>query len=166
VTETPRVERATPADAAALAALAAESLPEPWSEAGFAAELAAPAARCWLLRGPAGVPLGYLAAHRVLDELQIHSLAVAPGERRRGLGRALVEHALAAEPGVRVAHLEVRCNDASAQAFYAALGFGPVGRRAGFYPGGIDAVSMSRAIHAAPPAPPRVTPCVELVKPE
>lgn len=145
-----RVERAAPTDAVALAALAAESLPEPWSEAGFAAELAAPAARVWLVRGPAGAPAGYLAAHRVLDELQIHSLAVARRERRRGFGRALVEHALAAEPGLRAAHLEVRSNDASAQAFYAALGFRPVGRRPRFYPGGTDALSMTRAIPGSP----------------
>jgi [ribosomal protein S18]-alanine N-acetyltransferase len=141
----PRVERAAPADAAALAALAAE-LPTPWSEAGFAGEIAAPAARIWLIRGPAGAPVGYLAAHRVLDELQVHSLAVAPRERRRGLGRALVEHALAAEPGLRAAHLEVRCNDASAQAFYAASGFRPVGRRPRFYAGGIDALTMTRTV--------------------
>jgi ribosomal protein S18 acetylase RimI-like enzyme len=145
-----RVERAAPADAAALARLAAESLPEPWTAAGFAAELAAPAARVWLIRGPAGGPAGYLAAHRVLDELQIHSLAVAVPARRRGLGRALVEHALAAEPGLRAAHLEVRSNDASAQAFYAALGFRPVGRRPRFYPGGVDATSMSRSLGRPP----------------
>jgi ribosomal protein S18 acetylase RimI-like enzyme len=149
VSSAARVERAGPADAAALAALAAASLPEPWSEAGFAAELGAPAARVWLVRGPAGGPVGYLAAHRVLDELQVHSLAVAEAERRRGLGRALVEHALA-EPGLRVAHLEVRCNDASAQAFYAALGFRPVGRRPRFYPGGVDALTLARPMTAAP----------------
>jgi ribosomal-protein-alanine N-acetyltransferase len=154
----PRVERAAPADAAPLAALAAESLSEPWSEAAFASELRLPAARVWLIRGPAGAPAGYLAAHRVLDELQIHSLAVAPAVRRRGLGRALLERALA-EPGLRLAHLEVRCNDASAQAFYAALGFGRVGRRPGFYPGGIDALSLRRVVvaraEAPPPGPPR-----------
>ena len=145
-----RIERAVPADAPALAALAAESLPEPWSVAGFAGELATPAARVWLVRGPAGAPAAYLAAHRVLDELQVHSLAVARAQRRRGLGRALVEHALVAEPGLRAAHLEVRCNDASALAFYAVLGFRPVGRRPGFYAGGVDAVSMSRFVAASP----------------
>jgi ribosomal protein S18 acetylase RimI-like enzyme len=149
VSSAARVERAAPADAAALAALAAASLPEPWSEAGFAAELAAPTARVWLVRGPAGAPLGYVAAHRVLDELQVHSLAVALAERRRGLGRALLERALG-EPGLRVAHLEVRCNDASAQAFYAALGFEPVGRRPGFYPGGVDALAMARTMPVFP----------------
>ena len=145
----PAVERASPGDAAALARLAREALPEPWSEAGFAAELAAPPARVWVVRGPAGAPLAYLAAQRILDELHVVSLAVRAPSRRRGLGRALLEHALAAEPALAAAHLEVRANDADAQAFYRRLGFVPVGRRPGFYPGGIDAVLMTRSVTPA-----------------
>ena len=60
----------------------------------------------------------------------------------------LVEHALADGSGARVAHLEVRSNDAGARAFYARLGFEPVGRRQGFYARGIDAISMSRVLRA------------------
>jgi ribosomal protein S18 acetylase RimI-like enzyme len=146
-----RVGRASASDAAALARLAAASLPEPWSEAGFAEEIQVPDARVWLVRDPAGAPIAYLVAHRVLDEIQILSLAVAAGQRRRGLGRALVEHALAEELALATAHLEVRSNDAGAQAFYASLRFRPVGRRIGFYPGGIDAISMSRDLQADPP---------------
>ncbi len=143
------VERATPSDAAALAGLAASVLPEPWSEAGFAQEISAPSSRVWIVRGPAGAPVAYLVAHRVLDELQVLSLAVAAPQRRRGLGRALVEHALAAEGTVAAAHLEVRSNDAGAQAFYQRLRFEAVGRRPGFYPGGIDAISMTRSVKSA-----------------
>jgi ribosomal-protein-alanine N-acetyltransferase len=143
---TARIERALPGDAAALAALAATALPEAWSEAGFAAEIGRAGVRVWLARGPAGDVLGYLAAERVLDDLQVHSLAVAKGQRRRGTGRALLERALASEPGLRVAHLEVRSNDAAAQAFYARSGFRPVGRRRGFYPGRVDALLLARAV--------------------
>lgn len=143
------VERATPSDAAALAELAAAALPEPWSEAGFAQEISAPSSCVWIVRGPAGAPIAYFAAHRVLDELQVLSLAVATPHRRRGLGRALVEHALAAEGTATAAHLEVRGNDAGAQAFYQRLRFVAVGRRPGFYPGGIDAISMTRPVRSA-----------------
>ena len=140
-----RVERASAADAAALARLAAASLPsEAWSAGGFAEEIQSPVSRVWLVRDPAGEPIAYLAAQRVLDELQLLSLAVAVPHRRHGLGRALVEHALASEVALASAHLEVRCNDAGAQAFYRSLCFRPSGRRAAFYPGGIDAISMSR----------------------
>jgi ribosomal-protein-alanine N-acetyltransferase len=139
-----RVEPAGPADAKALAALAAAALPEPWSEAGFAEEIGLPEARVWVARGPAGEAVGYLVAHRVLDELQVLSLAVAEDRRRRGAGRALLERALAGEPGLRVVHLEVRSNDAVAQAFYERLGFRRVGLRRGFYPGGVDALLLAR----------------------
>jgi ribosomal-protein-alanine N-acetyltransferase len=144
--EPPSIERAGPGDAPALAAIAAEALPEPWSEAGFAEEITLPEARVWLARGSKGHALGYLVAHRVLDELQILSLAVASGQRRRGTGRALLERALASEPSLRVVHLEVRSNDAAAQAFYDRVGFRPVGLRRGFYPDAADAVLLARTV--------------------
>jgi ribosomal protein S18 acetylase RimI-like enzyme len=148
------IERARATDARALSRLAAACLPEPWSEAGFAEEIAAEGARVWLVRGPAGEPIAYLAARRVLDEIQVLSLAVAAHERRRGLGRALVEHALAEEGALAAAHLEVRGDDAGAQAFYRSLQFRPTGRRIGFYRGGIDAISMSRDLLRYPPGCP------------
>jgi ribosomal-protein-alanine N-acetyltransferase len=149
-----RVEPAAATDAPALAALAAAALPEAWSEAGFAEEIGLPEARVWVARGPAGEAVGYLVARRVLDELQILSLAVAEGRRRQGTGRALLERALASEPGLRVAHLEVRSNDAAAQAFYERLGFRRVGLRRDFYPGRVDAVLMARPSSGpAGPAP-------------
>jgi ribosomal-protein-alanine N-acetyltransferase len=106
----------------------------------------------WVARGAAGEPVGYLVAHRVLDELQILSLAVAEGRRRRGAGRALLERALASEPRLRVAHLEVRSNDAAAQAFYHRAGFRPVGVRRGFYPDGVDALLLARPAPDTPAA--------------
>jgi ribosomal-protein-alanine N-acetyltransferase len=150
--EPPLVARAGPGDAAALAAIAAEALPEPWSEAGFAEEIGLPEARVWVARDRAGHAVGYLVAHRVLDELQVLSLAVAEGRRRRGAGRALLESALTSEPGLRVAHLEVRSNDAAAQAFYQRVGFRRVGLRRGFYPGGIDALLLARPAPSTAPS--------------
>jgi ribosomal-protein-alanine N-acetyltransferase len=140
------VERAQAADAPALAVLAAAALSDAWSEQGFADELANRAARAWLVRQPQQGPVGYLVAHHVLDEIQVVSLVVAEGFRRRGIGRALLEHALAHGGSARVVHLEVRSNDAGAQAFYAELGFAAVGRSPAFYTGGIDAIRMSREL--------------------
>jgi ribosomal-protein-alanine N-acetyltransferase len=136
-------------DAAAFARAAAEALPEPWTEAGFRAQLARPETRAWrACQGSALV--GFLVAHRVLDELQVLSLAVAESFRRQGTGRALLERALRSEPGVREVHLEVRSNDAAAQAFYRHAGFAEVGRRPGFYAGGVDAVLMRRVLAQEP----------------
>ncbi|MEN8160877.1 MAG: GNAT family N-acetyltransferase [Myxococcota bacterium] len=146
VTEAPALlRRARAEDASPLASLAAAALPEPWCEAGFRAQLARPEARVWLARAGAE-PVGFLAAHRVLDELQILALAVAAPARRRGTGRGLLERALASEPDAREVHLEVRSNDAAAQVFYARQGFLPVGRRPAFYPDGVDAVLMRRTL--------------------
>jgi ribosomal-protein-alanine N-acetyltransferase len=138
------IRRAVAGDAAALAALAAAALPEPWSEAGFAEEIGRAEARVWLARDAAGELVGYLAAHRVLDELQLLSLAVAADRRRGGTGRALVERAVASEPGLCAVHLEVRSNDAAAHAFYARVGFRAVGVRRGFYRDGGDAWLLTR----------------------
>jgi ribosomal-protein-alanine N-acetyltransferase len=74
------------------------------------------------------------------------SVNVAAGFRRQGIGRRLVEHALEQERGAVSAHLEVRSNDAGAQAFYARLRFRAVGRRPGFYPGGVDALTLARVL--------------------
>ena len=141
-----RVEAATAQDAVALARLAEAALPEAWSERGFAEEIEAATARVWVARGPGGEPVGYLVAHAVCEEIQVLSLAVAAGFRRQGIGRRLVEHALEQEPGAAIAHLEVRSNDVGAQAFYARLRFRAIGRRPGFYPGGVDAISLSRVL--------------------
>lgn len=140
----PWIEAATARDAAALARLSAEALPEAWSEHGFAQEIEAPIARVWVARGGNGEPIGYLVAHALAGEIQLLSLAVDSRYRRRGIGGMLLEHALAREPGAAVAHLEVRSNDAGAQAFYARQGFRVVGLRPGFYPGGVAAITMSR----------------------
>ena len=142
----PQVEAATAQDAPDLARLAAAALPEAWSERGFAEEIEAPQARVWVARGPAGSPIAYLVAHAVSEEIQVLSLAVDAGYRRRGIGRSLVEHALAQEPAAAIAHLEVRSNDTGAQAFYARLRFRAIGRRPGFYPGGVDAISLARVL--------------------
>ena len=78
---------------------------------------------------------GYVVAVEAADEGEILNLAVAPGGRRQGMGRALVERVVAvlAERGVRQVFLEVRESNGNARALYAARGFREVGRRAGYY---------------------------------
>jgi ribosomal-protein-alanine N-acetyltransferase len=138
------VVRAGAADAARLAGLSARAFEEPWSERTFAAELARADARVWLAREE-GHAAGFLSARRVLDEVHLLALAVEPARRRRGLGRALLGALLAGESGLREVQLEVREGNATARAFYAALGFVAVGRRPRYYRSGEDAVLMSRA---------------------
>jgi ribosomal-protein-alanine N-acetyltransferase len=78
---------------------------------------------------------GYVVALDAADEGEILNLAVAPGGRRHGLGRALVEAILGelTDRDVRHVYLEVRESNAPARTLYAAHGFREVGRRQQYY---------------------------------
>jgi ribosomal-protein-alanine N-acetyltransferase len=82
-----------------------------------------------------GAVAGYVIARRAADEGEILNLAVAPAERGRGLGRVLVQRALAelCAAGARTAFLEVRESNAAALRLYGGLGFEAVARRVRYY---------------------------------
>lgn len=94
-----------------------------------------------------GEALGAILGFTVVDELEIDVVAVAPTARRRGLGRSLVEAAMARARscGAAQAFLEVRAGNAAARALYASLGFAESGVRRGYYDDGEDAIRMARA---------------------
>jgi len=97
------------------------------------------------------VVAGYAVAHHAADEAEILNLGVAPAQRRRGLGRALVVHlmALLADRGVRAVYLEVRESNDAARCLYRQLGFRDVGRRPGYYRRPVeDAVILRSAVPA------------------
>ena len=133
------VERATEVDLARLTELSEVSLRDPWSRNALAQELRLPEARLLVGRTGDGEVVGYVAVRRIVDELHVLSLAVDPGWRRLGVGKTLLGHAIEAESGVRRVHLE-----ATAAAFYRALGFVSVARRPAYYPGSQDALLMTR----------------------
>jgi ribosomal protein S18 acetylase RimI-like enzyme len=68
-------------------------------------------------------------------EAEILTLAVAPHARGKGLGRALLQSAIArAETqGAHAVFLEVGSDNPHALTLYAGLGFGKVGMRKGYY---------------------------------
>ena len=120
---------------------------EPWSEAAFLAELDLPHSRVLVARmaGPSsqmhgllpeiGTLAGYVCFWNVAGEAQILNLAVHPRYRRRGVGRALLVHALklAGEEGARQAVLEVRRGNSAARRLYESVGFKQWGERPGYY---------------------------------
>jgi ribosomal-protein-alanine N-acetyltransferase len=79
--------------------------------------------------------LGFAVASVLAPEAELETIAVAPEHQRRGVGArlfaALVEELNAAR--VTDVHLEVRCSNSSALAFYHALGFDVSGRRPRYY---------------------------------
>lgn len=121
----------------------------PWSERTFRN----------LLRRPDAVLLsavyeerrvaGYAAMWVVGREAELGDLAVAPNDRRRGIGGELVEAVLAEARtrGVVRIFLEVREGNRSAQGLYLSRGFEIVGRRRGYYAGPKeDALVMRRLL--------------------
>ena len=89
--------------------------------------------------------LAMACAWVVLDELQITVLAVDPEQRRRGLGRAVLQKLLvdASNAGVRQAILDVAEDNLAANSLYSSFGFQTIGRRARYYRDGKDALIRS-----------------------
>lgn len=136
------LRRARPSDAAALARLETASFSHPWTEAQIADEIAhAGPGMVLVLEGwtdgadPGAAIRAYGAFRLVLDEVLVMNVAVAPGQRRRGLGSWLLAFALAraSRAGARRALLEVRAGNQEALALYASLGFREIGRRRDYY---------------------------------
>lgn len=141
-----------PAEARDLASIAAiETASLPWA-ARWSSDSYLPApdgVRFACVAELEGRIVGFLMARLAVRELEILNLAVAPGARRSGVGRALVRAALeaAAAQGATGVFLEVRESNAAALAFYDRLGFAVTGRRHGYYREPDEsAVLMSRAL--------------------
>jgi ribosomal-protein-alanine N-acetyltransferase len=80
------------------------------------------------------------------------NVAVDPDHRRRGLGRALLEHLLAEVGEDAAMTLEVRRTNASAMRLYERLGFRAAGIRRRYYQdNGEDALVMWRNLPAGVP---------------
>jgi [ribosomal protein S18]-alanine N-acetyltransferase len=130
-----------PSDLPAAMEIDSLCLPRPWSEAVWREELESPFG-LYLILEEGGEIFGQIGVRHVLDELHITTLAIRPERRRRGHARALVNAALAAFPGVRRVHLEVRPSNAAARALYEAMGFSTTGLRRRYY-GDEDALLMT-----------------------
>jgi len=133
----------------AVRALEHEAFSDPWSERDFR-ECVASEVVFLVAAAPDGVA-GYVVAQDAADEGEILNLAVVPARHRGGVGRALVEGALAAlaARGVTRVFLEVRESNGAARALYAALGFQEVGRRTRYYRRPVeDAIVLRAAIPA------------------
>ena len=132
---------ATPAHAAALAAIHASAFPprEAWGEDAITIQLALPGA-FGLIDDRGGMLLGRMAA----DEAEVLTLAVAPEARRQGIATLLLRAAKAhvgARGGTGV-FLEVATGNAAALALYARAGFVEVGHRRRYYADLADALVL------------------------
>lgn len=83
-----------------------------------------------------GAAVGFSLTRSIVDEAELLLLAVAPGHRRRGIGRGLLDYFIerARFDGIARVHLEVRDGN-PAIAMYRHAGFEPIGRRRSYYHG-------------------------------
>lgn len=140
---------ATPQQAEVLAAIHATAFPprEAWSSDAIALQLVMPGS--FGLIEPEG---GMLLARVAADEAEVLTLAVLPHRRGQGLGRALLNRAMAEayQRGAASMMLEVAVDNAEARALYARAGFTQVGRRNGYYADGSDALVLRAELGASP----------------
>ncbi|WP_112243020.1 ribosomal protein S18-alanine N-acetyltransferase [Kribbella monticola] len=155
----PNIRPATAADLDAVVALdqacfasavggaaltATPSFTGPWSAGAWAEEFARVGNDRVVLVANEGEVVGYvvlLVPAALEDPVDLLRIAVAPAERRTGIGRQLMSAALQRCTG-RTILLEVAESNESAKALYRGFGFTEISRRRGYYAGGEDAVIM------------------------
>lgn len=126
--------------------------PRPWTATEFAALLKD--RHCDLIERPDGFAL----IRSVAGETELLTIAVDPGQRRKGIGAQLLAQAMirARRRGSETCLLEVADDNAAAIGLYRSAGFAETGRRPGYYrlPDGqrASAVIMARALTPNPPA--------------
>jgi [ribosomal protein S18]-alanine N-acetyltransferase len=88
--------------------------------------------------------VGYFLALHAADEMHVLNVATLPSHRRQGIGRLLVDAALAyaRASGVRLLVLEVRASNGDAIRLYRRVGFAAMGYRRRYYPDDEDALEM------------------------
>ena len=112
------------------------SFVNPWTREMYLAELDnKDVSYCYVIRTPSRELVGFCSFWRVLDELHINNLAVAPAHRGAGAGAALLRAILreGSGMGARRATLEVRRSNEAARRLYERLGFSVAGVRRGYY---------------------------------
>jgi ribosomal-protein-alanine acetyltransferase len=141
------IRLASPADAASLARLHAAAFPEAWTEADF---------ETWLARDEGFAAIAFRERDAVAfglalaagDDGELLTIAVDPGSRRKGLGRAIFAalDAEAKKRGLARWLLEVARDNAAAQGLYKSAGFVEIAVRRAYYPrkeGAADALVLS-----------------------
>lgn len=104
-----------------------------WSESAYR-EMIRAGQNAWVAELD-GTLAGFLVMRLIAAEMEILNLAVYANLRRRGVGTALLRHALlrGAQSGSSKVFLEVRSSNKEARSFYEAHGFVPAGARRRYY---------------------------------
>ena len=131
-----RLHPAGPLESGVVAALQQACFPEdPWDEASVATLTAPPAGFAVIALDVQDQPVGFVMARVAAEDAEILAIGVLPPARRGGVGRLLVEAAVAKsrDLGATALFLEVAEDNQAAWTLYKACGFFSVGRRPGYY---------------------------------
>ena len=127
---------ASRAEIDAVLAIEEASFTSPWTKEMYLAEFEnTDVSHFYLAKTPSGEVIGFCSFWRVLDELHINNLAVAPEHRRARVATALLSKVLedGAKKGAVRATLEVRQSNDPAQRLYERFGFSIAGVRRAYY---------------------------------
>lgn len=107
----------------------------PWSRGNFVDSLVS-GYQAWVLRDQDGYLLGYFLLLGIVDEAHLLNVAVSAEIQGQGLGRFLLNQAVACARGLGMESvlLEVRPSNLRALDIYRRYGFSPIGRRKAYYP--------------------------------
>jgi ribosomal-protein-alanine N-acetyltransferase len=149
--DTLTIRRMTEEDVASAAVIDRLSFSLPWSEYSFRHEVTGNEnARAWVAEVHTNPGyreiIGVVVVWLVLDEAHVGTIAIHPDHRRGGVGRRLMNHALAeaANEGSSLVYLEVRRSNLPAIHMYQQMGFQTVGERKKYYQdNGEDALLMT-----------------------
>jgi ribosomal-protein-alanine N-acetyltransferase len=133
-----RFRRMRPEDLPRVVEIEKDGFRHPWSRELLQRELSHAWSTVLLAAedGPHGERIvGFIVYWLVHDEVHVLNIATAREERRRGVGRALMEEAADAgrRRGATLATLEVRRSNEAAIALYRALGYRQAGVRPNYY---------------------------------
>jgi ribosomal-protein-alanine N-acetyltransferase len=127
--------RARPEDVARIMEIEQEGFLHPWSRELIERELGHAWSQVLLAQDGGGAVLGYIVFWLVHDEVHVLNVATALSDRRRGVGRALMDRAEeeGRRRGARIATLEVRRSNVPAISLYRTIGYRQVGIRPNYY---------------------------------
>lgn len=130
----PEIREMSVEDLEQVAELEAEIFSTPWSREGFLSALSNPG-NLYLTAWVQEELAGYCGLLRILDEGDITNVAVAPGQRRRGIAWGMLRELISRgeERGMKDFTLEVREGNKPARNLYRKLGFKEEGVRKNFY---------------------------------
>lgn len=126
--------RMTPEDVPFISKLEEETFSMPWSADSFLEMISKKDARYYVAEEDGRI-LGGCGVLMIAGEGNITNVAIAPKDRNKGIGTAMLRHLMAEgdREGLTAYTLEVRVSNAAAIHVYEKLGFVPAGIRPGFY---------------------------------